>query len=67
MSAMDGDRRTPLRVAYLLGSLRFGGAERHLTHLLRGLDRSRFEPRLYLTRRTGDFLAEVEAMGVPIE
>lgn len=57
----------PLRIAYLLGSLRFGGAERHLAHLLRGLDRSRFEPRLFLTRRTGHFLPEVESLGVPIE
>jgi glycosyltransferase involved in cell wall biosynthesis len=57
----------PLRIAYLLGSLRFGGAERHLTHLLRGLDRSRFEPRLFLTKRIGHFLPEVESLGVPIE
>ena len=57
----------PLRIAYLLGSLRFGGAERHLTHLLRGLDHSRFEPRLFLTKRIGHFLPEVESLGVPIE
>lgn len=63
----DSKRVEPIRIAYLLGTLRFGGAERHLTHLLRGLDRTRFEPRLFLTKRTGHFLPEVESLGIPIE
>lgn len=67
MATPDAKRTRPIRIVYLLGSLRFGGAERHLTHLLRGLDRARFEPRLYLTKRTGHFLPEVESLGIPIE
>lgn len=57
----------PVSMAFLAGSLRFGGAERHLAHLLTRLDRHRFAPRLYLTDREGVFLEEVESAGVPVE
>jgi glycosyltransferase involved in cell wall biosynthesis len=42
----------PIRIAYIIGSLRAGGAERQLVELVRGLDRMRFEPWL-ITFRPG--------------
>src|SRR6266568_8029476 len=42
----------PVRIAYIIGSLRAGGAERQLLELVRGLDRMRFEPSL-ITFRPG--------------
>jgi glycosyltransferase involved in cell wall biosynthesis len=40
--------RTPLKVTYILGSLRDGGTERQVMELVRHLDRDRFEPSLLL-------------------
>ena len=48
-----------LRVLFALGSLAGGGSERQLITILQHLDRSRFEPTLYLLSRTGDFLDDV--------
>lgn len=53
------DRR--LRVLFVIGSMGGGGAERQLVELLKYLDRSRFEPRLYLAYRQGELLSEVPA------
>lgn len=54
-----------LRVLFALGSLGAGGSERQTLHLLRHLDRDRFEPSLYLLKREGALLSEVPA-DVPI-
>lgn len=54
-----------IRLLVLIGSLGGGGAERQVVNLLRDLDRSRFEPVLYLVYRTGPLLAEVPA-DVPV-
>lgn len=48
-----------LRVLFAIGSLGAGGSERQLIGILRYLDRSRFEPRLYLLQRDGAFLNEI--------
>ncbi|MGH9378437.1 MAG: glycosyltransferase [Terriglobia bacterium] len=50
------DRR---RVLFVLPSLRGGGAERAVVILLRGLDRSRFEPHLALLDSVGPYLEEL--------
>lgn len=54
-----------VRALFALGSLGAGGSERQTLHLLRHLDRSRFEPSLYLLRREGELLGEVPS-DVPV-
>ena len=54
-----------LRLLLVIGSLGGGGAERQVVNLLATLDRSRFEPLLYLVYRTGALLGEVPA-DVPV-
>ena len=39
-----------IKIAYIIGSLRTGGAEGQLLELLRGLDRSTFDPSLIIFR-----------------
>lgn len=48
-----------IRVLFAIGSLEGGGSERQLLNILRHIDRSQFEPHLYLSRRTGEFLSRV--------
>lgn len=54
-----------IRVLCAAGSMGGGGSERQMLNLLTHLDRSRFEPLLYLVYRTGELLAEVP-QDVPI-
>lgn len=54
-----------LRVVFAIGGMHGGGSERQLVQLLRHLDRSAFEPFLYLAHRTGPLLSQVPA-DVPI-
>src|SRR4051812_49209210 len=46
----------PVRLAFLLPHFRPGGAERVVLNLLRELDRSAFQPFLFLGRLEGGFL-----------
>jgi glycosyltransferase involved in cell wall biosynthesis len=48
-----------IRVLFAIGSLAGGGSERQLVNILRHIDRSQFEPHLYLVSRTGEFLSQV--------
>jgi len=48
-----------IRVLFAIGSLEGGGSERQIINILRHLDRSQFEPHLYLVRRAGEFLSDV--------
>ncbi|MDA0808901.1 MAG: glycosyltransferase [Planctomycetota bacterium] len=48
-----------IRVLFAIGSLAGGGSERQVVNILRHLDRSQFEPHLYLISRTGEFLSQV--------
>lgn len=54
-----------IRVLFALGSLGGGGAERQVVEILKHLDRGRFEPHLYLVRKSGEWLPEVPS-DVPI-
>ncbi|TWU45294.1 4-alpha-N-acetylgalactosaminyltransferase [Novipirellula aureliae] len=54
-----------LRVLFMISSMRGGGSERQTLLILKHLDRSRFEPHLYLTERTGELLGSVPS-DVPI-
>ncbi|WP_182865316.1 glycosyltransferase [Rhodopirellula sp. JC639] len=53
------------RVLLMVSSMRGGGSERQVLLLSQTLDRSRFEPHLYLTERAGEFLDQVPS-DVPI-
>ncbi|MDA1162193.1 MAG: glycosyltransferase [Planctomycetota bacterium] len=48
-----------IRVLFAIGSLGGGGSERQIVNILRHIDRSKFEPWLYLVSRTGEFLRHV--------
>ena len=48
-----------IRVVFGIGGLHGGGAERQLITILQHLDRSRFQPFLYLVYRTGPLVGEV--------
>lgn len=43
-----------------------GGTERQVVALAKGLDRSRFDLRVACFKRSGPFLAELEAQGIPV-
>ena len=60
-----GTRVSKLRVLFVMGSLGCGGSERQLLEILKHLDRSRYEPLLYLIYRKGELLSEVPA-DVPV-
>ena len=53
------------RVLLMISSMRGGGSERQVLLLTQSLDRSRFEPHLYLTEAAGEFLPQVPS-DVPI-
>src|SRR4029077_15039272 len=66
-AAGRGDHVTgPVRVLFVVGNFVAGGAERHLLELWRRMDRGRFEVEIACFRREGQFLAEVEALGLPL-
>ena len=48
-----------IRVMLAIGALTGGGSERQIVGILKGLDRSKFDPLLYLIYRRGELLPEV--------
>ena len=54
-----------LRVLFVIGTMSGGGAERQVIEILKRLDRTRFEPLLYLAMKQGELLGEVPS-DVPI-
>lgn len=54
-----------IRILFVIGSMGGGGAERQVLEILKRLDRSRFDPVLYLANKQGVFLSQVPA-DVPI-
>lgn len=62
------EKRTgaPVKVAFWAGSFERAGTQRFLLELLRRLDRERFEPLILSTLKTGELLADIEAMGIPV-
>ncbi|SEP21106.1 glycosyltransferase [Trujillonella endophytica] len=60
---MTSPRR--LRVAFVVPDLGLGGAERHVTTLVRRLDRQRFEPSVVCLGREGELFASLVESSVP--
>lgn len=54
------------KILYVIGTLDIGGAERHLTEVVKRLDRDRFQPYICALSEGGALQAEVEAAGVPV-
>jgi len=46
--------------------LKVGGAQRHLTEVLRRIDRRRFCPQIWTLRGEGELIREVEGFGIPV-
>jgi glycosyltransferase involved in cell wall biosynthesis len=57
-------RGSPVRAALLVKCLGFGGTERQLVELLRGLDPEQVVPRLALLMKMGEFLEPVRELGL---
>ena len=55
-----------LRIVYLITGLNGGGAETMLFHLLRGLDRGRFDPVVISLMDQGKLGGAIAALGVPV-
>lgn len=55
------------RIVYLITGLHGGGAETMLVHLLRGLDRERFDPSVISLMDQGRLRPAIEALGVPVQ
>ena len=55
-----------IRILYIIGTLRTGGAERHLVQLLRGIDRGTFDPEVCCIKKVGGFVPLVEDTGIPV-
>jgi glycosyltransferase involved in cell wall biosynthesis len=56
-----------IKVAFLASYVESGGAESALYNLLSGLDRERFQPRLFCLRNDPGFIAkQLESQGVPL-
>lgn len=55
----DENPGRPLRVLLMISSMNGGGSEQQTLMLLRNLDRTRFQPHLYLLNRTGTLLGDV--------
>lgn len=56
----------PAKVAFWAGSFERAGTQRFLLELLRRLDRDRFEPLILSTLKTGELLADIEALGIRV-
>jgi glycosyltransferase involved in cell wall biosynthesis len=65
MDAMKAD--IPYRIAYVIGELGAGGAEYQLHELVRHLDRSLFEPRVFALAPGGLWAGPIRALGVTVE
>lgn len=63
MTVAPGD---PYRVAYVIGELGTGGAEYQLYELLRGLDRTRYQPVVFVLARGGYWAGPVRDLGLPV-
>ena len=58
------DRGRPLRIGYVLTSLRPGGAERQMLMLAEHLPRERFAPEIICTSELGQYAQQARASGV---
>ncbi|MBI3988696.1 MAG: glycosyltransferase [candidate division NC10 bacterium] len=53
-----------VKIAYVIGTLDLGGAERQLVALAKGLDRSRFLPVIFCLTATGPLITDLAEAGV---
>jgi glycosyltransferase involved in cell wall biosynthesis len=60
---MTGTRK----IVYLIGSMRRGGAEGQVVHLLRHFNEGAWRSSLYLLNETGEHLDEVRRMGIHVK
>src|SRR5688572_12743291 len=56
------------RLLYVVGQLRLGGAERQLYYLLKGMDRSRYQPGVVVWNfsESDIFVSQIRRLGVPL-
>jgi glycosyltransferase involved in cell wall biosynthesis len=57
----------PIRVAYLITDSGVGGTEKMIAALIRGLDRTRFDPSLLVLKPGGETAQALAAEGVPVK
>ncbi|PGM72177.1 hypothetical protein CN952_14875 [Bacillus cereus] len=55
------------KIVYIIGSLRPGGAERHLVELIKAMDKERFLPIVYCMSEKGLLAKELEDIGVVVK
>lgn len=55
----------PRRIAFCITDLDVGGAEQCLVHVVSGLDRREWSPRVYCLSRRGALVDRLEAIGIP--
>lgn len=55
----------PIKIVYILGTLHLDGTQTQFLHLMRRLDRRRFEPRVLAFRAEGPVRDELDALGIP--
>ena len=63
---MPGTAPAPWRVAYVIGELGKGGAEYQLYELLRGLDRRRFAPTVFVLAGNGHWVEPIRQLGIEV-
>lgn len=56
----------PARIAFVIGGLDFGGAEKHLSMILPALPKDEFSAELHVLVRKGALAPTVEGAGVPV-
>jgi len=56
----------PIRTAFILQDLLFGGTQRHALELARHLDRTRFAPEFWVMTSGADFAPQAQAADIPI-
>lgn len=56
----------PARIVLLLEDLKFGGTQRQALELARGLDRTRFQPEIWIMARGDDLTSVAQSWGIPL-
>ena len=56
----------PARIVLLLEDLKFGGTQRQALELARGLDRTRFQPEIWVMAAGDDLAALARSWGIPL-
>jgi glycosyltransferase involved in cell wall biosynthesis len=60
------DDDAPVRVAFWAGSFERAGTQQFLLELLKRIDRTRFDPVVMSTLRTGELLSDIESLGIDV-